>query len=225
MTGVSPPADRDELLARARALAGRTLGEIAAEVGAPLAGGLRAKGKIGGALERALGASAGSADVPDFPALGVELKTIPVDLLERPRESTFVCALSLADADRQEWATSRVRRKLASVLWVPILAAPGVRTEDRRVLAPLLWRPSAAQEEVLAGDFADIMGLVGAGRVEQLDARLGRWLQARPKAAHGRVRTRAYAREGEPIEALPRGFYLRATFTGAILGDPAAVPP
>jgi DNA mismatch repair protein MutH len=93
------------------------------------------------------------------------------------------------------------------------------------VLEPLLWEPTAAPEEVLAADFADIMGLVGAGRVEQLDARLGRWLQARPKAAHGRVRTRAFAREGEPIDALPRGFYLRAGFTAAILRDPAAMPP
>jgi DNA mismatch repair protein MutH len=221
----TPPADRAALLARARALVGRTLGEIAAEAGASLGGGVRAKGKIGGALERALGASAGSADVPDFPALGVELKTIPVDAEGRARESTFVCALSLAGADREEWATSRVHRKLGCVLWIPILAAPGVPTEDRRVLEPLLWEPTAAQEEVLAADFADIMGLVGAGRVEQLDARLGRWLQARPKAAHGRVRTRAFAREGEPIDALPRGFYLRAGFTAAILRDPSAMPP
>jgi DNA mismatch repair protein MutH len=217
----APPADREGLLARARALAGRTLGEIA---GAPLSGGVREKGKIGGALERALGATAGSADLPDFPALGVELKTIPVDGALRPRESTFVCTLSLAGADREEWATSRVRRKLACVLWIPILTEPGVRAEDRRVLLPLLWQPTPAQEAILAADFADIVGLVGAGRVEQLDARRGRWLQARPKAAHSRVRTRAYAPEGEPIEALPRGFYLRASFTAAILRDPAAEP-
>jgi DNA mismatch repair protein MutH len=48
-------------------------------------------------------------------------------------------------------------------------------------------------------------------------------MQARPKAAHGRVRTRAYGPEGEPIEALPRGLYLRARFTAAILRDPAAL--
>jgi DNA mismatch repair protein MutH len=162
--------------------------------------------------------------VPDFPALGVELKTIPTDARGVPRESTFVCAFSLADADRAEWATSWARRKLARVLWVPIATPPGSPIEARRIGAPVLWRPTAAQEEVLAADFDAIMGLVGVGRVEDLDARTGRWLQARPKAAHGRVRTRAYGPEGEPIEALPRGFYLRARFTGAILQDPAAVP-
>jgi DNA mismatch repair protein MutH len=65
------------------------------------------------------------------------------------------------------------------------------------------------------------MGILGSGRVEGLTARTGRWLQARPKAAHGRTRTRAYGPEGEPIESLPRGFYLRARFTEAILRDAA----
>jgi DNA mismatch repair protein MutH len=220
-----PPRDVNELLARARALEGRTLGEIAREVGAAIGdGGLRAKGKLGAAVELSLGATGGSQAVPDFPELGVELKTIPVDPRGVPRESTFVCALSLADADRAEWATSWVRQKLSCVLFLPIETPEGLPAEARRVGPPLLFRPTPAQEAVLAADFDDVMGLVGAGRVEELDARVGRWLQARPKAAHGRVRTRAYGPEGEPLDALPRGFYLRARFTGAILRDPAALP-
>jgi DNA mismatch repair protein MutH len=214
-----------DLLARAMALEGRTLGELAARVSLSLAGGaLRTKGKAGTVVERLLGATGGSAAVPDFPALGVELKTIPVREDGRPRESTFVCAFSLADADREEWASSWVRRKLACVLWVPVLTPAGSALADRRIGRALLWAPTPAQEAVLAADFATIMGLVGVGRVEALDARTGRWLQARPKAAHGRVRTLAYGPDDERIEALPRGFYLRARFTGAILQDAAAMP-
>jgi len=95
---------------------------------------------------------------------------------------------------------------------------------DRRLGAPVLWRPTPEQASVLAADFDEVMGLVGIGRIDDLDARAGRWLQARPKAAHGRVRTVAYGPEGERVEALPRGFYLRTRFTGAILRDPAALP-
>jgi DNA mismatch repair protein MutH len=220
-----PPRDEGELLRRAQALAGRTIGAVAAEVGLSLAGGgLRTKGKLGEVMERALGARGGAAAVPDFPALGVELKTIPLDARGEPRESTFVCAFSLADADRAEWSTSWVRRKLGCVLWVPLETPAGSAIEARRIGAPVLWRPTAAQEAALAADFDAIMGLVGAGRVEALDARTGRFLQARPKAAHGRVRTRAYGPEGEELSATPRGFYLRARFTGAILRDPAALP-
>lgn len=207
-----PPGDEAELLSRAWALRGRPVGPA----------GLRRKGKIGALVERALGATGGSAATWDFPDLRVELKTLPLDARTgRPRESTFVCAVSLADADRAEWATSWARSKLSRVLWVPVIVGAdgaGVIGEAR------LWSPTPEQDRVLAGDFEEIMGRVGAGDVEGVTARLGRWLQLRPKAAHGRVRTLVPAADGETVATVPRGFYLRALFTAAILSDPLATP-
>ncbi len=219
------PADVEELLLRARALSGVRLADIAALLGEDLArAGLRSKGKAGEILERALGARGGSAAHVDFPALGVEMKTVPLDAAGRPRESTFVCTLPLAGADRAEWASSWVRRKLARVLWVPLVVGAEGPAAGPRVGRVVLWRPTPEQEAVLEADFDEIVGLVGRGSVEALSARVGRWLQARPKAAHSRKRTLAFGPEGERTSALPRGFYLRARFTGAILRDPAAVP-
>lgn len=219
------PRDVRELTERALALEGRSLAEIAALLGVPLRSGVHAKGRAGEILERALGATGGSAAVPDFPSLGVELKTVPVDERGRVRESTYVCTLPLAGADRAEWATSWARRKLGCVLWIPLVTGGRAGPAEPRVGRAVLWRPTPAQEAVLAADFDEIVGLVGAGRVEALDARVGRWLQARPKAAHGRVRTVAFGPEDERIEAQPRGFYLRARFTAGLLRDPAALPP
>ena len=176
----------------------------------------RRKGKVGQLIERALGASAGARSAPDFPSLGVELKTIPVTAQGRPRESTFVASFSLADAETAEWESSTVREKLAHVLWVPIIQEGG----PVRIGKPRFWIPTSGQEAVLRADFEDIVGMVAIGKGAFLDARLGRWLQARPKAAHGDVRTRAYGAEGEVESLVPRGFYLRARFTGALLRDP-----
>ena len=226
MTSASPQTEA-ELLGRARELTGHRIGEIAAALGVSLAlggDGVSTKGTMGALIERALGATGGSAAVPDFPHLGVELKTIPVDREGRPRESTFVCTLSLADADRAEWAISWVRRKLARVLWIPILIPESRALADRTIGTPLLWRPTPAQDAVLRDDFDEIMGLIGIGAVDRLTARTGRVLQARPKAAHGRVRTAAFGPDDEPTTALPRGFYLRAGFTGAVLRDAGAIP-
>ncbi len=179
------------------------------------------KGKVGELVERALGATGGSSATWDFPALRVELKTIPIDPRGTPRESTFVCAVSLLDAERAEWETSWVRAKLARVLWVPIeVGAHG----SRRIGEALLWSPSEAQERVLGDDFDEILGRVGVGGIEGVTAKVGRWLQLRPKAAHGGVRTRAPGGYGETVATVPRGFYLRARFTGAILRDAAALP-
>ncbi|WP_437802222.1 DNA mismatch repair endonuclease MutH [Sorangium sp. So ce693] len=222
---LKPPRDEAELRGRAAALAGLTLADLARALGCAVPrGGVRTKGAAGALLERALGATAGSTSRPDFPHLGIELKTIPVDVAGAPQESTFVCSISLSDADRAEWETSRARAKLACVLWVPIIASPGRPSEERRLGVPRLWRPTDAQERVLRADFEDLMGLIGIGAVEALTAHAGRWLQARPKAASGRSRTLAFGRDGEMIAALPRGFYLRPSFTGAILSDPAAIP-
>jgi len=222
---IRPPSNEAELRERASWLEGRTIGELAAAigVGVPPAG-ARGKGKIGSLVEKALGAESGSLGVPDFPTLGIELKTIPIDGRGVPRESTFVCTISLADADRAEWETSALRAKLSCVLFVPVLSGSEISSHERRIGAPLFWRPTPAQEAVLHADFDDAMGIIGAGGIEAVTARAGRWLQVRPKAATGSVRTISFGPEGEWIATVPRGFYLRASFTRALLEDPAALP-
>jgi DNA mismatch repair protein MutH len=218
----APPGDEDELMARAAALRGWSVEALAARWGMDdCHAGAGTKGKVGELVERALGATGGSSATWDFPALRVECKTIPLDERGVPRESTFVCTVPLLGAERAEWETSWVRAKLGRVLWVPIDFLPD---DARRIGVARLWSPTREQERVLAGDFDEIVGRIGAGDVEGVSGRVGRWLQLRPKAAHGRVRTLAPASDGDVFATVPRGFYLRARFTGAILRDPAATP-
>ena len=211
-----PPETIDELVRRARALVGARVDDLAARESFRVDGeAVRTKGKVGELVERALGATGAGAEM-DFPALEVELKTVPLEG-GKPAESTFVCALSLMDAERAEWATAWVRKKLSRVLWFPV-------HERARLGEPLLWSPSAEQEAVLKDDFEEIVGRIALGDIEDLSAHVGRWMQLRPKAATGRVRTAAPGRDGELVATVPRGFYLRARFVGAILSDPRALP-
>lgn len=219
----TPPRDLEELRARADAIAGRALDELSATYAIAFEGreGPKTKGKTGELLERILGASGGSQAVHDFPALGIELKTIPVNSAMRPRESTYVCTLQLAEADRAEWASSWARAKLSHVLWMPIVLGDG----PARVGVARFWRPTSEQESVLASDFEDALGAVALGGVEALTARTGRWLHVRPKAASSRDRTWSIGRDdGDWIATVPRGFYLRTRFTAALLHDLAATP-
>lgn len=219
---MGPPTNEADLLLRAHALVGRSIESLSHDFKVHVGGDpKRSKGKVGELVERALGATGGPHRALDFPDLCIELKTVPLGDGAMPIESTFVCTLSLIDADRAEWATSWVRAKLARVLWVPVQIDPG---GTRRIGRPLLWAPSAEQEQGLALDFDEIVGRIGAGDVEGLTARVGRWLQLRPKAAHGRMRTAAPGMDGGTIATVPRGFYLRARFTGAILRAPGACP-
>lgn len=214
------PDSEQALLAQAQRLAGRTVGEVAAELDVALpTEPRRSKGFIGELIEQALGAPRGSAAGPDFVALGIELKTIPLSRAGRPRESTFVCTASLREIAAQEWQQSAVRSKLARVLWVPIEAHSEAALADRRIGRPRLWSPTPEQEARLRADWEELAGVIGRGEVELLTAHTGVLLQIRPKAAHSRARTRGADERGAALATMPRGFYLRASFTASLFAD------
>lgn len=217
---VLAPATESELIARASALAGSTLAEAAASVGQVPPEHLRGhKGWVGCLLEELLGATAGSTDQPDFEALGVELKTIPLRADGQPLETTFVCSVDLLAVAGVEWRDSRVYRKLRRVLWFPVHAERHIPIAQRRLGTPLLWSPSPEQEAALRWDWEELAGMIGRGDVDDVNGTFGECLQVRPKAANSRVRRVGLDADGCAISVLPRGFYLRPSFTARIIRD------
>lgn len=207
---LSPPSSESQLLQQAQRLAGFSLGELAAMAGLQIPKDLkRDKGWIGMLLELWLGASAGSKPEQDFAALGVELKTIPIDRQGRPLETTFVCVAPLTGNTGVTWETSHVRHKLNRVLWVPVEGERQIPLAERRVGAPLLWSPDEEEEHQLRLDWEELMDMIVLGQVERITARHGEVLQLRPKAANSKALTEAIGAMGEPILTLPRGFYLK----------------
>lgn len=202
-----------DALRRAEALAGRTLGELAQALEVPLPASFgRSKGFVGRLVERALGLSLRPVAGPDLPDL--EVKTLPIDARGRSAESTFVCCVPREGLELR-WAASAPARKLARVLFVPVEAegeGPG-----RRLGSAFLWRPSAEEDAVLARDWDDVTAWFALAGHERISARLGVALQVRPKAARASERRTFRDDSGALSAALPRAFYLRRTFTTAIL--------
>jgi DNA mismatch repair protein MutH len=210
-----PPRDEAELSRRLGRLAGHPISSIAAAHGLEVPADLRrSKGWVGTLLERALGATAASRAEPDFPQLGIELKTIPIDARGRPLESCFVSSLDLGAVDRR-WETSPVRKKLSRVAWVAVEASPSIPLAARRVGASLLWSPSLREQETLRGDYEDIVELIGEGFT--VTAHRGTWLQLRPKGRNAAALRWSIDEEGARGLAPPRAFYLRRSFTAALL--------
>ncbi|WP_319784287.1 DNA mismatch repair endonuclease MutH [Oceanisphaera sp. IT1-181] len=212
------PLDRAALLHSAEQLTGLSLAEIAQQLGLSVPENLRRdKGWIGQLLELALGASAGSKPEQDFPELGVELKTIPVDERGKPLETTFVSVAPLIGISGLRWQDSNVRNKLSCVLWIPIIGTRQTPPSERIVGPPLWWQPTAEEEQLLRQDWEEIMELISLGKIQTLSARHGQVLQLRPKAANSKALTEAVGLHGQPIMTLPRGFYLKTGFTAALL--------
>jgi DNA mismatch repair protein MutH len=204
------------LLDRARGFAGKTVDEVAPHSvgrsgGAP---GVSNKGGVGQRLEAALGLAPRFDDVDD-PASGVEVKTVPfrVDVTGRARvlEATFITTASAADLVHETWATSRARKKLARVLFVP------VERSTLRVGTAFLYEPDAVTMEVLRTDWEDLADLVARGLGFACSSRRGVLLHLRPKAKDSFVTTRVDLVDEADALVRPQGFYLRRAFTEALL--------
>ena len=61
------------------------------------------------------------------------------------------------------------------------------------------------------------MDYIVLGKLDQITARIGEVLQLRPKGANSRALTKGIDANGQIIDTLPLGFYLRKEFTARIL--------
>lgn len=179
---------------------------------------------MGQLVEDALGAAAGSRPVPDFEALGVELKTVPIDARGRPRESTYVTTLPLAELASQAFERSSLAQKLRAVLFVPVEAEPTLPLPVRRIGSPLLWRPSAADRAQLQADWRLFRARVLAGRVDAIAPSDGAVLQVRPKGADAGDTTWSRDAEGREVRTMRRGLYLRPAFVHALFARTFVLP-
>lgn len=213
----SPPKSEEELIHRCRRIEGLTIGQLATRLSIAVPEDpLKCKGIVGLLIERALGATAGNQAFPDFSHLHIELKTLPIGPLNKPVESTFVTSIPLRTIHQQKWLTSSCFLKLKRVLWVPIEVDARIGFLHRRLGQAFLWSPSAADELILEQDWTLLSTMMATGDLADVDARMGAYLQVRPKAMNGHALCDGYDKQGNRIKTLPRGFYLRRRYTEII---------
>ncbi|MBA2710030.1 MAG: DNA mismatch repair endonuclease MutH [Tatlockia sp.] len=210
--------NEDELLERCSQIEGLSFLQLAASLRLTIPSeNQRRKGWAGMAIELALGTTAGNQAIPDFAELGIELKTLPLNDKGKPSESTFVTSISLLTLDQENWLSSQCRSKLNRILWLPIEGNIAIPFEQRRIGRGFIWSPNQAEDSILAEDWNELTAMIITGRLEEIDASIGQYLQIRPKAANAKSICYGFDSEGTKIATLPRGFYLRARFTSQIM--------
>jgi len=216
----STPQTQNELLIRCQELAGKTLGQIANELKVTVPINLqRHKGWVGNLLEKYLGAEAGNLAEPDFIGLGIEMKTLPLNAQGLPKESTYVCTVSMLQTGELDWKDSWIRKKLAHVLWVPVEAESNIPVADRYVGNAWLWKPTRQQDKILQRDWQELMDRIVLGEQAEITAKEGEYLQIRPKAANSKVLTTGVSATGTKEKTNPKGFYLRTSFTQQLIKE------
>lgn len=211
---INPLKNEEELLARCQLIEGLSFSQLATSLSLSIPEKQQQrKGWLGLAIELALGTTAGTKPIPDFSELGVELKTLPLNERGKPAESTFVTSIPLLTIHQQDWLNSQCYAKLKRVLWLPIEGSKQIPYEHRRIGRGFLWSPNDQEEAILANDWYELTTMIATGRLDEINATLGQYLQIRPKAANARSVCYGFDSEGTKILTLPRGFYLRPSFT------------
>ena len=212
------PTSESQLHTRVGEISGYTLKQLADIAGLRVPADLkRDKGWIGQLLESVLGCTAGNLSEPDFQLLGIELKTIPINANLTARETTYVCVVPLQDHIGLQWQDSCVYKKLKRVLWMPVEAEPSIPLAERRIGQGFIWSPDEQTMDILQTDWEEFMEQISLGQIDRITAHQGEYLQIRPKAANSRCTTQSFGENGLKKQTLPRGFYLRTSFTNSIL--------
>ena len=218
----NPPTTETELMERCSNISGLSFAQLCLSLGLIIPTNPdQRKGWIGQVIELALGADAYNKSIPDFQGLGIELKTLPIAPSGKPTESTFITSIPLLTIHKQEWSSSQCYSKLRRVLWIPIEGDTDIPYSQRRIGQGFLWSLDASQEAILAADWNYLTQQISTGYLETLDAKAGEYLQVRPKAANGKSLCYGFDSQGNKVKTLPRGFYLRSSFTATIIGAEA----
>ncbi len=218
MIHLTPPTNEIELLNRCKAIEGMSFRQLASVLNSSIPDTpSQRKGWAGQAIERALGATAGSRSEPDFSLLGIELKTLPINHLGKPSESTFVTSIPLLSVHQQTWESSQCFAKLRRVLWLSIEGDRNIPFLHRRIGRGVLWSPSKEDEKILANDWSELSFMIGSGHLSDITANMGDYLQVRPKGANAKSLCYGFNETGDKVLTLPRGFYLRSRFTANLL--------
>ncbi len=215
---VNEPATFEELTQNLERIVGRSISDLAKDMNQPLPiSPLHGKGFTGELIEKCLGASAQNLPIPDFPKLGVELKTIPVDDDLKPLESMFLCYAPLTDIRHLSFENSSLYTKIRRMLFVLVTASRDRDYVERYVVGYFFYAPSPQELAVIRNDFNEIYELIKTGNIDKVNARLGSIIQMRPKAANGKALTECVGPEGEIIKTRPRGFYMRRSFSSRLI--------
>ncbi len=100
---------------------------------------------------------------------------------------------------------------------MPIEGDRRIAFPHRRIGRGILWSPMADEEAVLAKDWSEFALMISTGMLAEIDATMGNYLQIRPKAANGKSLCYGFDETGSKVLTLPRGFYLRSSFTNTLL--------
>lgn len=206
-------ATREEILARAALMTGKTLGELAGAGTASIVSSAHTKSAAGAIVEAWFGIPPNPIAAADFPGAGIELKTVPLSgsgTGQTVKERTVLAMVDYDTLPTETWETAAVRHKLDQILLVYYEWAAGVDIHDFRVVLVTLWSPDERQLAFMELDWLAVKRKVVNGEAHLISEGDGLILGA---ATKGDNATTVRSQPFSPEPAKQRAWALKQSFT------------
>lgn len=206
----------DSIMVYAERLEGHTLREMtdAAELQSPN----HRRGAFGNAVEQYyFKYKPNSSQEPDFPEVGIELKTTP---LKRDKSGRYVAkerlVVNMIDYDtvvNEDFERSHFMQKASKVLLISYLWEKDVDPLDYKIVLVDLWEIPEVDLVQMKLDWETVVDKVRAGHAEDISGSDTVYLEACTKAADSsKRRTQPFS----PVLAKPRAWALKASYMTAV---------
>jgi DNA mismatch repair protein MutH len=196
------------------------------------------KSLAGRVVETLLGEKANSRMRADLRSLGIEVKSIPLELrgptngvplnLTAREPTAITSGQAVFDDLSSSWRETHLFEKLRAVLWVPIMKHDLERYEGWYIRQPFVWMPSEDEERQLREDFEGIKDYVygalkhGLGKPDQMpdmDRRNGLYLRLGTKAKDATTRKDFNLAGVGTFREKPRAWYIRPALTNQLIAQ------
>lgn len=217
--------DKASIIAYAKKLEGQTL-RMACDAGVA-SHNYAGKGNFGQVLEKFYFLYEPNSDAePDFPEVGLELKTTPLKRLQnqeyRSKERLVLNKINYLEIVRQDFETSAFWKKNANLLLVFYIHQPNSDILD--FLIPIVgeWRFSDVDLEIIKNDWEIIQQKVVQGRAHELSEGDTFYLGACTKGAKG---DELKKQPNSEIPAKPRAYSLKQGYVNHVIASLSTEKP
>ena len=211
------PGDKDSIVRYAKRLEGHSLREMTqqnTEMDAPKAGN---KGGLGQAVEYYyFQYEPNSNQEPDFPEVGMELKTTPIKRNKNKtisaKERLVITMINYCDIVKEEWKTSTCREKLDNVLLISYLHEPEKSIFDYEIEFVDIQDFPEGDMAVIRDDWHAIVDKIRAGKAHELSGGDTHYLEACTKgSSSAQLQQQPYSE----VKAKTRAFALKSSYMTA----------
>ena len=154
----------------------------------------------------------------DFPKIGLELKSTPMQLRKGQfvaKERLVISMINFHSIVDENWDEASLLKKLRKVLIMSYLYEAGVNPVDYRILSSMIWSPPKEDMDQFRRDWEKIREMVIAGKAHLISSSDTLYLEACTKAANSKVqRTQPFSSD----LAKPRAWALKRAYVNSILG-------